>query len=270
MIINANCKINIGIDILRRRTDGYHDIATIMYPVKGLYDIVEVERNNTDGPQFICRGIEVDCANEDNICLKAYHLMRERFGIGGATITLDKRVPFGAGLGGGSSDGTAVIIALNTVFELNLSTEELIALAAELGSDTPFFVRNTAQLCEGRGEILTPIELDLEGLWIAIIKPNASISTREAYSGVTPHIPAKPLIERIATPINLWQKDIKNDFENSIFSSHPELADIKQQLINSGAIYAAMSGSGSAIFGLFEQKEDAEKMRALTPYIFKI
>ena len=270
MIINANCKINIGIDILRRRTDGYHDIATIMYPVKGLYDIIEVEHNDTDEPRFICHGIEVDCANEDNICLKAYRLMRERYGIGGATITLDKRVPFGAGLGGGSSDGTAVLLALNEIFELHLSIDELTALAAELGSDTPFFVRNTAQLCEGRGEILTPIELDLEGLWIAIIKPDISISTRKAYAGVTPHTPKKPLIERISTPINTWQAEVKNDFEQSIFPSHPELADIKQQLIDSGAVYAAMSGSGSAIFGLFEQEEDAKKMRTTTPYIFKV
>ncbi len=272
MIINANCKINIGLDILRRRTDGYHEISTIMYPVRGLYDIIEVEKSDSDADavQFMQRGMQVDCSDKDNICLKAYHLMRERYGIGGATITLDKRVPFGAGLGGGSSDGTAVLLALNEVFGLHLSIEELTALAAELGSDTPFFVRNTAQLCEGRGEILTPIELDLEGLWIAIIKPDVSISTREAYAGVTPAMPSTPLLERIKAPIGEWQQRIKNDFEQSTFPSHPSLAATKQQLIDAGAVYAAMSGSGSAIFGLFEREEDAQKMLTATPYIYKV
>lgn len=270
MTINANCKINIGIDILRRRQDGYHEIATIMYPVKGLYDIIEVEKNDSDAVQFIQLGLRVDCSDKDNICLKAYNLMRERYGIGGATISLDKRVPFGAGLGGGSSDGTAVILALNEIFALHLSTQELRALAAELGSDTPFFVSNTPQLCEGRGEILSSVELCLEGLWIAIIKPDVSISTREAYAGVTPEIPSTPLIERIKAPINEWQQRIKNDFERSIFPSHPSLEATKQQLLDAGAVYAAMSGSGSAIFGLFEREEDAEKMRTATPYIYKI
>lgn len=270
MIIKANCKINIGIDILHRRTDGYHDIATIMYPVKGLYDIIEVENNHSEAPQFISRGIKVDCNDNDNICIKAYRLMRERYGIGGAVITLDKRVPFGAGLGGGSSDGTAVLLALNEVFGLHLSAQELTSLAAELGSDTPFFVSNTPQLCEGRGEILTPVELDLSDLWIAIIKPDVSISTREAYAGVAPSIPTTPLIERIQQPISMWQQTIKNDFEKSIFLSHPSLEATKQQLIDAGAVYAAMSGSGSALFGLFQREEDAEKMRIITPYIYKM
>lgn len=270
MIINANCKINIGIDILSRRTDGYHNIATIMYPVKGLHDIIEVEKNNIDDIKFISRGLQIDCNDKDNICLKAYYLMRERYGIGGATITLDKRIPFGAGLGGGSADGTAVILALNSIFSLNLTIRELIDLAAKLGSDTPFFVSNTPQLCEGRGEILSPIELDLSDLWIVIVKPDVNISTREAYAGVTPATPATPLIERIKAPIGEWQQTIKNDFEYSIFPSHPSLAAIKQQLMAAGAVYAAMSGSGSALFGLFEQEESAKKMLSVTPYIYKM
>lgn len=270
MIIHANCKINIGLDILRKRDDGYHELSTAMFPVKGLYDIVEVTANDEGPTRFINKGLKVDCPDEQNICLKAYRLMHKQFGIGPVTITLDKRTPFGAGLGGGSSDGTAVVMALNEIFSLGLSNQRLAELAAQLGSDTPFFVGNTPQLCEGRGEILTPINIDLDGLWIVIIKPDIHISTREAYAGVKPSVPATPLTERLARPIDEWQATIKNDFEPSIFASHPLLATLKQQLLDAGAIYAAMSGSGSAMFGLFEQQEAAEALAGQTPYIFKL
>lgn len=268
MRVKANCKINLGLDILRRREDGYHDLSTIMFPVLGLYDIVEVEPADTDS--FHSTGLMIDCADQDNICTKALHLMRKHFNIGCASISLDKRVPFGAGLGGGSSDGTAVLIALNEIFDLRLSEQQLIDLAAELGSDTAFFVRNTPQLCEGRGEQMTPIALNLAGLWLAIIKPEVSVSTREAYAGVKPAIPEIPLQERINTPIKEWQNLIKNDFEKTIFALHPKLAEIKSDFIKAGAIYAAMSGSGSAMFALFDNEEAVNKIRNATPYIFKL
>lgn len=270
MIIQANCKINIGIDILRKREDGYHDLATVMFPVKGLYDVVKVVKIAKGKTQFINEGLQVDCPDEHNICLKAYHLMLNNFGIGEVEITLDKRTPFGAGLGGGSADGTAVLIALNELFSLNLSEADLINLAAQLGSDTPFFVRNTPQLCEGRGEILSPIDINLDGKWLVIIKPDESISTREAYAGVTPSIPATPLSQRIARPISEWQHTIKNDFEASVFAAHPALAHTKQQLIEAGAIYASMSGSGSALFGIFQDADKAQALSTITPYIFNI
>lgn len=270
MVIHANCKINIGIDVLRRRDDGYHTLSTVMYPVKGLYDVVEVVKIAEGKTRFINKGLKVDCPDKHNICLKAYHLMSQEYGIGEVEITLDKRTPFGAGLGGGSSDGTAVIMSLNELFALNLSQQELSDLAARLGSDTPFFVSNTPQLCEGRGEILSPIDIDLAGLWLVIIKPDINISTREAYAGITPSVPATPLAERLARPIDEWQATIKNDFEPSIFASHPELADIKQRLIDAGAVYAAMSGSGSAIFGLFKDKTAAQSLAHITPYIFQL
>lgn len=268
MKIKANCKINLGLDILRRRTDGYHDLATIMFPVKGLYDVVEVEKSTNDSFHNI--GLTVDCAEEDNICLKALRLMQRHYNIGCVNISLDKRIPFGAGLGGGSSDGTAVLIALNQIFDLNLTEQQLITHAAELGSDTAFFVRNTPQLCEGRGEIMTPIDINLSGLWLAIIKPDVSVSTREAYAGVTPNIPTTALQQRINAPINEWQRIIKNDFEKSIFTTHPELAIIKEKLIAAGAIYAAMSGSGSAMFGIFDNEQKVSPLRSITPYIFKV
>lgn len=268
MIIKANCKINLGLDVLRQREDGYHDLATIMYPIKELYDVVEVKKSETDS--FFNVGLTVDCPEQDNICLKALRLMQRHYNVGCATISLDKRVPFGAGLGGGSSDGTAVLIALNNIFDLNLTEQQLIDLAAELGSDTAFFVRNTPQLCEGRGEIMTPININLSGLWLVIIKPNVSVSTREAYMGVIPSIPTTPLQQRITKPINEWQRTIKNDFEKSIFAIYPELAAIKAKLNSAGAIYAAMSGSGSALFGIFDNEQKAAPLRKITPYIFKV
>ncbi|MFR9533957.1 MAG: 4-(cytidine 5'-diphospho)-2-C-methyl-D-erythritol kinase [Rikenellaceae bacterium] len=260
MTIKANCKINIGLDVLRRREDGFHELSTVMFPVKGLYDLIDFEVIEGDKVEFAGKGMVVDCAIENNLCVKAYNLMREHYpSVGGLKITLDKRVPFGAGLGGGSSDATAVILAVNELFGLNLSEERLIELAAMIGSDTPFFVRNTPQLCTGRGENMTPVEVDLEGRYLALIKPDINVSTREAYSGVKPAYPAESLSEAIQLPILKWQGRVKNDFEEHIFLAYPLLAQIKEELITSGALYAAMSGSGSTIFGIFEAQEDAKK-----------
>jgi 4-diphosphocytidyl-2-C-methyl-D-erythritol kinase len=270
MKIKANCKINIGLDVLRKREDGYHDLSTVMVPVEGLYDVVEVVPAEGEENEFHSLGLVVDCPAEQNLCIKAARLMQQRYDVGKVSITLDKRVPFGAGLGGGSSDATAVLVAMNDIFSLSLDEPTLIALAAELGSDTAFFVRNSPQLCEGRGEQMTAIEVNLEGLWLVIIKPDESVSTREAYAGVKPAIPELPLTERIKRPTSEWQGLIKNDFETSVFAAHPAIESAKEQLLDAGAIYASMSGSGSALFGLFDSEEAAEKMRHLTNYIFKI
>lgn len=265
MIRKANCKINIGLDVLRRREDGYHELATVMVPVYGLYDVVEVERAALTS--FRACGLAVDCPDDDNLCMKAVRLMQTRYGVGDVSVSLDKRVPFGAGLGGGSSDATAVILAIDELFGLKLSERELIDCAAALGSDTAFFVRNSPQLCTGRGEIMTPVPLDLRGKWIAVIKPDCSISTREAYAGVQPAVPAIPLAERIDRPVSEWQACLKNDFEPHIFAAHPEIAAAKNALLDAGAVYAAMSGSGSAVFGFFDDEKKA-RSRSLTPFIF--
>lgn len=270
MKLKANCKINIGLDVLRRREDGYHDLSTVMVPIMGLHDVVEVTPIDGAENEFHSLGLVVDCPAEQNLCIKAARLMQQRYGVDAVSITLDKRVPFGAGLGGGSSDATAVIMAMNEIFSLSLDEATLVALAAELGSDTAFFVRNTPQLCEGRGEIMTPIELELTGLWIVLIKPDEGVSTREAYAGVKPHVPSLSLTERLKEPIVQWQGSVKNDFEPSVFAAHPVIADVKQQLIDAGAVYASMSGSGSTVFGLFDSKERAEKLRSITDYIFEI
>ncbi|MDE5623760.1 MAG: 4-(cytidine 5'-diphospho)-2-C-methyl-D-erythritol kinase [Alistipes sp.] len=266
MILRANCKINLGLDILRRRADGYHDLETVMLPVRGLFDEVEVTRRKAPGAGFRAEGLAVDCAPEENLCLRAFRLMHERYGVDGVDIRLDKRVPFGAGLGGGSSDATAVVLALDELFALRLPEQELIACAAALGSDTAFFVRNVPQFCAGRGEIMSPVSLGLQGLWLAIVKPAVGVSTREAYTGVTPRVPEVPLLERLRRPVGEWQGLVTNDFEPSVFAARPAIRAAKDALLAAGALYASMSGSGSALFGFFADPQKAAALR--TPYLF--
>ena len=255
MVIKAHCKINIGLRILRRREDGYHDIESVMYPVRGLYDIVTVEPTEGDEVVLSSLGIAVDCPVDRNLCVRAARLMQQRYGVGGVAITLDKRVPYGAGLGGGSSDATAVIKAINIIYNLNLDDVTLVALAAELGSDTPFFVYDTPQVCRGRGEVMTPIDVDINGLWLVVVKPESEgVSTAEAYAGVRPAPAEDSLEELLSLPVQEWQGRVVNDFEPHIFVAHPRIEWLKSTLIASGATYAAMSGSGSALFALFDHE----------------
>lgn len=252
MILEANCKINLGLDIIRKRPDGYHDIATVMLPVPGLCDTIVLEHASALGAEFVNEGAEVDCPPEKNLCVKAYNLLAGRYPLGGVRITLRKRVPFGAGLGGGSADAAFTLRGLCSLFGLPCGDSELIGLAARLGSDVPFFIRNTPQLCEGRGEIMTPVSLpQLEGMYLVVVKPATAVSTAEAYGGVTPCEPVRPLMERLSGESASWRREVANGFEPHIFAAHPELASIKERLYSLGAVYAAMSGSGSAIFGLF-------------------
>lgn len=255
MQLKANCKINLGLHVLRRREDGYHELETVMLPVAGLYDIIDIEPQEGDDILFASRGIIIDCPEDKNLCVRAARLMQERYSTCGVRITLHKRVPFGAGLGGGSSDATAVIVAMNDIFELGLDKATLAAHAAELGSDTPFFVYNTPQLCTGRGEIMHPIDVDLSGLWLAVVKREGeSVSTKEAYSGIMPRIPEHSLTELLRHNREEWQHSIVNDFEPHIFLAHPTIAELKSRLLDAGALYAAMSGSGAALFALYRER----------------
>lgn len=261
MILHANCKINLGLDILRRREDGFHDLETVMIPVLGLYDVIEVER--VEGTSvFEQNGLVVDCDADDNLCMKALHLMQRLYGVGAAYIRLEKHIPFGAGLGGGSSDATAVILAINELYNLGLSEDKLIETAAMIGSDTAFFVRNTPQLCTGRGEKMEPIELPLQGKYLVIAKPEEGVSTKEAYSGVKPSLPKVRLTEALKKPIGEWQGVVKNDFEPHIFEAHPVIAELKKMMLDAEAIYASMSGSGSAVFGIFDEEPKLEQTKA--------
>ena len=253
MLLYPNCKINIGLRVVRKREDGYHDLETIFYPVYGLHDELEVER--VDDFEFIQEGLAVDCPAEDNLIIKCYLRMCNKHPeVGNVRIRFRKNIPFGAGLGGGSSDAAHMAIALNEIFALGLSKEQLAEEVRELGADCPFFIYNTPCYAEGIGDKLSPILLDLSGLRLVMIKPDCGVSTKEAYAGIKPK-GCSELANMAQDRSNLFHAAY-NDFEDTVFVVHPEIGEIKQRLLDAGAVYAAMSGSGSTVFGLFEN--DAE------------
>lgn len=252
MELRANCKINLGLRVLRKRADGFHDIETVMMPVCRLFDEVSVIPS-FPASHLIQTGIPLDCPDEKNICIRALRLMQREFGIGEAKIRLHKNIPAGAGLGGGSSDAAAVLCGLNEEFSLGLTAEKLRALGAELGSDVPFFIENTPQLCTGRGEIMSPIAVNLSGKWLVVVKPEISVSTAEAYGGITPGEEGMPVAEILGRDIEEWKGLLVNDFEKTVFAKCPTLGKLKDMLYDEGAVYASMSGSGSAVFGIFDR-----------------
>ena len=253
MKLYPNCKINIGLRVVRKREDGYHDLETIFYPVYGLHDELQVDRS--EDFSFIQEGLTVDCSPADNLIYKTYARMRERYPqIGNVKITFKKNIPFGAGLGGGSSDAAHMAIALNEIFALGLTREQLAQEVSPLGADCPFFVYNSPCYAEGIGDKLIPINLDLTGLRLLMIKPKCGVSTKEAYGGIVPK-GCSDLFRVIQDRTELFLV-ASNDFEDTVFSAHPELAEIKQRLLDAGAVYAAMSGSGSTIFGLFQSDSE--------------
>ncbi|MBR2935879.1 MAG: 4-(cytidine 5'-diphospho)-2-C-methyl-D-erythritol kinase [Paludibacteraceae bacterium] len=263
MVLYPNCKINIGLRVVRKREDGYHDLETIFYPVYGLHDELEVELKGNNGKEkgedafFIQEGLAVDCKAEDNLIIKCYQLMRAGYPqIGDVQIRFKKNIPFGAGLGGGSSDAAHMAIALNELFTLGLSKEQLAEEVRPLGADCPFFIYNTPCYAEGIGDKLTPISLDMSGLRLVMIKPHCGVSTKEAYGGIQPK-GSSELFKVVQNGSELF-KVATNDFEETVCKIHPEIAEIKQRLLNAGAVYAAMSGSGSTVFGLFSTQHNSE------------
>ena len=270
MVFYPNCKINIGLRVVSKREDGYHDLETIFYPVMGLHDELEVEAitNNTtqhyttlhDSIQFLQEGLAVDCPAENNLIIKCYQRMRAKYPqIGDVRIRFKKNIPFGAGLGGGSSDAAHMAIALNEIFALGLTREQLAEEVRPLGADCPFFIYNTPCYAEGIGDKLTPISLNLRGLRLIMIKPNCGVSTREAYSGIIRHPEVEGQIKQALQDRQSFADMsplLVNDFEQTVFPLHPEIAEIKQRLLDAGAVYAAMSGSGSTVFGLFQHDSE--------------
>ena len=253
MKLFPNCKINIGLRVVRKREDGYHDLETIFYPVMGLHDELEVVLSSKF--EFIQEGLAVDCKPEDNLIVKCFLNMKAKYPqVGDVRIRFKKNIPFGAGLGGGSSDAAHMAIALNEIFALGLTREQLADEVRPLGADCPFFVYNTPCYAEGIGDKLSPISLDLSGLRLVMIKPNCGVSTREAYGGIIRHPEAEGQIKQaLAEGKSLvdMRSLLVNDFEQTVFPLHSEIAEIKQRLLDAGAVYAAMSGSGSTVFGLF-------------------
>ncbi len=247
------CKINLGLSIVARRTDGYHDLETVFYPVP-LADELEIEEATADAIEV--QGIELQGPTDDNLVMRAVRLLRqEGCDVPPVSIRLVKNIPSGAGLGGGSSDAAYALRMLNEMFALGLSAHRLRLLSARLGADCAFFVDPRPMLATGIGDILSPIDLDLRGLHLAIVKPTDFISTREAFARVSPRRPERSLSELSREGIGEWHKWVTNDFEASVFPAHPNVAKLKQQLYDCGAVYAAMSGSGSSVYGLFPKAE---------------
>jgi 4-diphosphocytidyl-2-C-methyl-D-erythritol kinase len=253
MIQFPNAKINLGLQITGKRADGYHNLATIFYPLP-LTDILEITA--TDTPQFTATGLPVPGASDDNLCLKAYHLLKTDFSLPPVRIHLHKNIPMGAGLGGGSSDGAFTLRLLNDTFQLGLSNEQLIGYALQLGSDCPFFIYNQSCFATGRGEALEPITLNLDAYRFAVVHPGLHVSTAWAFAQINAHaLPGRDALkEIIQLPVSEWKNKLVNDFEKPVMQAHPVIAAIKNTLYEAGALYASMSGSGSAVFGIFEKE----------------
>lgn len=256
MISFPNAKINLGLHITSKRKDGYHEIETCMVPIP-LCDALEMIIDKK--PNWNSSGLAIPGDPKDNLILKAEKLLKKDFqGLPNLNIHLHKNIPMGAGLGGGSSDAAFALKLMNNIFDLHLDDFFLEEYAAKLGSDCPFFIKNTSKIARGRGEILTPIDLSLKDSYLVLINPGVHIGTQEAYAGVTPAAP-KVKLEEVLADRSRWKTELVNDFEESVFKNHPELAELKEKMYSAGAYYAAMSGSGSSVFGLFEEKPNELK-----------
>lgn len=251
MIVFPNAKINIGLNVVEKRIDGFHNIESIFYPVMELFDVLEIIKS--EKLQFSSSGIAIPGNEADNLCVKAFGLLKADFNISPVHIHLHKVIPIGAGLGGGSADAAFTLKALNQLFELHLTDEQLIEYARKLGSDCAFFIKNKPIYAFGKGDEFEPIELDLSKLDIKIEYPKIHVGTAEAYAGVHPKKSVTNIKEAIQLPVSEWRNALKNDFEESIFPNHPQIKALKEKFYNEGAIYASMTGSGSAVFGIFKK-----------------
>jgi 4-diphosphocytidyl-2-C-methyl-D-erythritol kinase len=262
MIVFPNAKINIGLNIIEKRSDGFHSIESVFYPVK-LHDALEVIENSDKASGqiiFTSSGIEIPGTANENLCCKAYHLINTEYPLPKIKIHLHKHIPIGAGLGGGSADAAFFIRLVNDKFELGLSWGEMHNYARQLGSDCSFFITNKPVFAEGVGDKYESIQLNLSNYYMALIYPNIHINTATAYSGVTPKKPLRSLeSDCVNLPVEEWKNTVHNQFEDSIFPQYPELKKIKENLYSLGALYAAMSGSGSSVYGIFKEKTDLKK-----------
>jgi 4-diphosphocytidyl-2-C-methyl-D-erythritol kinase len=258
MITHPICKINLGLNVVERRPDGYHNLETVFYPVP-ICDALEVFEMDRQFPSSVdcdlkVTNIAIDGDEQRNLVVRAYQLLKHDFPtLPRIHAHLYKGIPTQAGMGGGSSDCGFMITLLNRMFRLELSDEQMIDYAARLGADCAFFILNRPCYAEGIGEKLEPIALDLSGWYLAVVRPDIPVSTKEAFSLITPQHPAENCRDIVMQPVETWRDRLTNDFERSVFALHPEIAAIKEKLYDLGAVYAAMSGSGSSLFGLFLQ-----------------
>ena len=261
MIIFPIAKVNLGLNVVERRPDGYHNLQTVFYPV-GIQDALEIFPMAEDFPSEVdcdikVSNIPIEGDEQRNLVVRAYQLLKQDFSnLPRLHVHLYKGIPTQAGMGGGSSDASAMLRLLNTSFQLNLSDEKLISYASKLGADCAIFILNRPAYAEGIGEKLYPMDIDLSGWYMAVVRPDIPVPTKEAFARIKPHFPQKCCRDIVMQPVETWKEELVNDFEESVFALHPELAAIKERLYQLGATYAAMSGSGSALFGLFRQPID--------------
>ena len=256
MVVFPNCKINLGLQITAKRPDGYHDLETVFYPLP-LYDALELITAGEAGIRFSSSGKAIAGTPDQNLCVKAWHLLKKDFPqLSGVHMHLQKNIPMGAGLGGGSADGAFALQLLNNKYQLGLSPGQLMQYALQLGSDCPFFIYNQPAFATGRGELRQPVPLSLAGYHIVIINPGIHVATGWAFSQIIPQRPLRPVQELISLPLAEWKTQLVNVFEAPVLRAWPELAGIKSQLYKAGAHYAAMSGSGSTFFGIFSGNTD--------------
>ena len=249
MILYPNAKINLGLNIESKRSDGYHNISSVFYPIYDCFDILEIVSSNSF--LFTSSGISIPGSN--NLCTKAYDLLKLKFNIPAVHIHLHKKIPIGAGLGGGSSDGAFVLKGLNDLFKLNISNKTLKDLALELGADCPFFIENEPKYITGIGDLMENIKLDLSMYEIRLVDSKIHINTKNAYFNIVPKSQKLKLSELIRKPIRLWKDLITNDFEQTVFKNYPKLSKVKENLYEKGAIFSSMTGTGSTIYGLFKK-----------------
>lgn len=260
MIVFPCAKINLGLNIVSKRPDGYHDLQTVFHPIP-LYDALEVHVMNEEFPSdvpcdLLVSGMVLEGDNQDNLVVKAYHLLSKDFSLPRIHVHLYKGIPSQAGLGGGSSDAAFMIKLLDEMFKLDMGLAEMERYATRLGADCPFFISAEPSYATGIGEVLSPVDAhgSLAGYHLLVVKPPVAVSTREAYASIVPQMPEKSCRDIVQQPIKTWREELTNDFEESVFALLPELADIKNKLYELGAEYAQMSGSGSALFGIFKHK----------------
>ena len=253
MILFPSAKINLGLNVLFKREDGFHEIDSCMLSIP-LLDVLEILPS--EHFEFKQTGLKIDSTDANNLIVRAYELFKSKFNLPPVYMHLQKHIPMGAGLGGGSADASYTLIGLNQLFDLKLTEKELMDFAGHLGSDCPFFILDKPQIASGRGEILNEFTLNLNGYFLKVINPGLHIGTKEAYEGVQFSEQNKSVKDILNQPMETWKNDLKNDFETSAFQKYPQLAEIKKQLYNEGSIYASMTGSGSTLYGIFKVKPE--------------
>ncbi len=253
MIQFPNAKINLGLNVVSKRSDGFHNIESVFYPI-ALKDVLEFTLSDNADTQLFNSGIQVDAPKESNLVYKAYQLLKQDFKLPNLDIYLHKNIPFGAGLGGGSADAAFMLKSLNTNFNLDISDTDLEKYAEKLGSDCVFFIQNKPVYAFEKGTVFEPVQLDLSAYYILLVKPETAVNTAQAYAGLKPKPSDTDIREIIKQAPSEWKNNLKNDFEQSVFLQHPELAQIKAELYKIGAVYASVSGSGSALYGIFDHK----------------